>query len=178
VNSPAFTGSRKPLLGRFRVLDSGGELVVVNVHLASKRHQNSIFAPTNPGHDEREAVRVQQAQIVRDALADERREGTDFYVTGDFNDFEFSATLRTLCGDDCVNMVETLPHEERYDYNHRGQLQVLMHGVVSKASHEAGRVGYEIIHGNELSGVKPGSMSGKATDHAYVLARIAVKPTS
>ena len=174
VDAPAFEGSRKPLMARFRVRDSGAELVVVNVHLASKRHQNSIFAPLNPGHDPREATRVRQAEIIREALSAAREAGTDFYVTGDFNDFEFSPTLRALCADDSVNMVETLPVEERFDYNHRGQLQVLMHGVVGARSHAAGAVEYEILHGNELAGVKPGSMSGKATDHAYVLARIRV----
>ncbi len=106
-----------------------------------------------------------------------RISGVDFYVTGDFNDFEFSRALRALCGDDSVNMVETLPLAQRYDYNHRGQLQVLMHGVVSKRSYEAGAVEYEILHGNELAGVKPGSMSGKATDHAYVIARMQVGAT-
>jgi uncharacterized protein len=174
VHSPAFDGSRKPLMGRFRVRGSGAELVVVNVHLASKRHQNSIFAPEDPGHDPREATRVRQAEIVREALTDARQAGVDFYVTGDFNDFEFSATLRALCADDSVNLVETLPPEERFDYNHRGQLQVLMHGVVSRRTHEAGSVEYEILHGNELAGVKPGSMSGKATDHAYVIAHLQV----
>jgi uncharacterized protein len=170
VDDPAFAGSRKPLLARFRVGRSGAELVVINVHLASKRHQNSIFAPDRPGHDGREATRIRQAEIVREALAEVRDSDVDFYVTGDFNDFEFSPTLRALCGDDSVNMVETLPPEERYDYNHRGQLQVLMHGIVSKRTHDKDAAHYEILHGNELAGVKPGAMSGKASDHAYVVA--------
>ncbi|MFK7991187.1 MAG: endonuclease/exonuclease/phosphatase family protein [Sandaracinaceae bacterium] len=170
----AYEGSRKPLLACFRVRASGAELVVVNVHLASKRHQNSIFAPDQPGYDPREPTRVRQAEIVREALSDLRARGGDFYVTGDFNDFEFSATLRALTGDDCVNMVETLPPEDRYDYNHRGQLQVLMHGVVPKRAHDAGAVEYQILHGNELAGVKPGSTYAKASDHAYVIARIRV----
>ncbi len=174
AQEPAFAGSRKPLLARFTVLASGAELVVVNVHLASKRHQHSVFAPQDPGHDPQEATRVRQAELIREALGDVRADGQDFYVTGDFNDFEFSPTLAALCGDDCVNLVQTLPHEERFDYNHRGQLQVLMHGVVSAAAHRAGAVEYTILHGNELCGVQPGTLSGKATDHAYVLARIEV----
>ena len=174
VDDEAFAGSRKPLMARFRVHASGADLVVVNVHLASKRHQHSIFAPEDPGHDPKEATRIRQAEIIREALRDTRQAGGAFYVTGDFNDFEFSPTLRALCGDDSVNMVETLPADQRFDYNHRGQLQVLMHGVVSRRSQLAGAVEYEILHGNELAGVKPGSLSGKATDHAYVIARIRV----
>jgi len=173
-DDPAYEGSRKPLMARFRVRETGAEIVVVNVHLASKRHQNSIFAPEDPGHDPRESTRVRQAEIIREALSDVREAGTDYYITGDFNDFEFSQTLRTLCADDSVNMVETLPREERFDYNHRGQLQVLMHGVVPKKLHQANAVEYEILHGNELMGVQPGTMYGKASDHAYVIARLQV----
>ncbi len=172
--SEAFEGSRKPLLARFEVLGQDVDLVVVNVHLASKRHQNSVFAPQRPGFDEKENTRVAQARIIRAAVDEVHEAGLDYYVTGDFNDFEFSSTLRTLCGDDSVNLVETLPQSERYDYNHRGQLQVLMHGVVAKRAFEAGAVEYEVLHGNELNGVDPGSMSGKASDHAYVLARVCV----
>jgi hypothetical protein len=177
VHAPAFEGSRKPLMARFRVLSSGAELVIVNVHLASKRHQYCIFAPEHPCHDPREQARIRQAEIIREALTEARRSGVDYYVTGDFNDFEFSRTLRALTGHDGVNMVETLPPQERFDYNHRGQLQVLMHGVVSRRSCDAGAVEYEILHGNELAGVQPGDLGGKATDHAYVIARIQVGAT-
>jgi len=173
-DAPAFIGSRKPLVAHFEVLGADADLVVVNVHLASKRHQNSAFAPVAPGFDPKEETRVAQAKLIREALADAREQGLTYYVTGDFNDFEFSPTLEALCGDESVNMVTTLPPEQRFDYNHRGQLQVLMHGVVPKSVHAAGRVEYEILHGNELTGVDPGGMSGKASDHAYVLARIQV----
>lgn len=170
--SEAFDGSRKPLLARFRERSTGAELWVINVHLASKRHQRGLFAPTEPGFDPREGTRIAQAAIVREAFEPALTAGEDFYVTGDFNDFEFSRTLTTLCGDDCVNLVDTLPPEARYAYNHRGQLQVLMHGVVPRRCHEAGAVAYEILHGNDLIGVQPGSPEGKASDHAYVVARI------
>ena len=173
VDAEAFDGSRKPLLAHFRLRATGAELVVVNVHLASKRHQRSLFAPEAPGYDPREASRVRQAEIVREALADARAPGLDFYITGDFNDFEFSPTLRALCADDCVNLVETLPPNARYDYNHRGQLQVLMHGVVPRGL--AANARYEVLHGNEFNGMKPGTMDGKATDHAYVLVSLKLR---
>jgi endonuclease/exonuclease/phosphatase family metal-dependent hydrolase len=173
ADAEAFHDSRKALLAHFRVRATGAELVVVNVHLASKRHQRSIFAAEDPGDDPREATRVRQAEIVRDALADARAAGLDFYITGDFNDFEFSPTLRALCADDCVNLVETLPPDARYDYNHRGQLQVLMHGVVPRDLAAGAR--YEILHGNELNGMKPGMAGGKATDHAYVIASLRLR---
>jgi predicted extracellular nuclease len=36
---PAFEDSRKPLMVQFRMLSTNCELAVINVHLASKRHQ-------------------------------------------------------------------------------------------------------------------------------------------
>lgn len=164
----AFAGSRKPLLARFRHLKSQRELVVVNVHLASKRHQRGIFSLEDPGLDPREPVRIEQARLVRSAL--DRLDGDpDYYITGDFNDFEFSEALRTLKGDGAVDLVDRVPPEERYDYNHRGISQVLMHGIVR--TRQAGSVAYEILHGNDLLGVRPGVPGERATDHAYVIAR-------
>ena len=94
----------------------------------------------------------------------------DYYVTGDFNDYEFSETTRTILGDESVNLVDTLDAEERYDYNHRGLSEALIHAVVSRA--QAARAQYEILHGNELLGVEPGTNGSRATDHAYGLARL------
>jgi predicted extracellular nuclease len=145
---------------------------VINVHLASKRHQNSIFAPLNPGFDPQLATRIKQASIIRAAALALTAQGIDYYITGDFNDFEDSSTLKAILGDENVNLVKTVPRLERYDYNHRGKLQVLMHGIVSKALADAQRAEYEILHGNELIGVRPGELGTKPSDHAYVISRI------
>jgi predicted extracellular nuclease len=166
----AFEGSRKALVGRFRLLNGGQEIVVINVHLASKRHQNSIFSETNPGYDSRLDTRVEQAEIIRKTLTTLHAEGVAYYVTGDFNDFEFSPTLLALEGTESVNVVRNLPGSERFDYNHRGLSQALMHGVVSKTY--AANTRYEVLHGSDLVGVRPGEVGGRATDHACVVARI------
>ena len=120
-----------------------------------------------------QSVRTQQAAIIRDELLDLRDQGIGYYVTGDFNDTEESETLTTVLGQESVNLVMSLPETERYDYNHRGKLQVLMHGIVSKELSESGAE-YEIIHGNELLGVQPGQLGDKPSDHAYVIARLRV----
>lgn len=173
VEETAFEGSRKPLMAHFREIDSGGELACINVHLASKRHQRSIFAPEKPGFDPRQPVRVQQAEIIRGELILLREQGLNYYVTGDFNDTEDSATLLAMQGKESINLVNGLAPEQRYDYNHRGKLQVLMHGIVPAELAENGTE-YEIIHGNELLGVQPGELGSKPSDHAYVIARIKV----
>lgn len=170
--SPAFEGSRKPLAARFRPVRGSGELELINVHLASKRHQNGLFAPEEPGFDPRLALRVQQAEVIDAHLAQLRAQEVDYYVTGDFNDFEFSDTLRALTGDHSVNLVENVPKSLRFDYNHRGISQALMHGVVAKRQLAGRTVEYEILHANALEGAQPGRKGGKASDHAYVIARL------
>lgn len=168
---PAFEGSRKPLVAHFKEKSSGKVLACVNVHLASKRHQHSIFAPEQAGHDARLPVRIAQVDLIAAELEKLRHQGVDYYLTGDFNDTEQSDTLLRLLGDENSNLVNLLAPELRYDYNHRGKLQVLMHGIVPIALAES-RADYEIIHGNELLGVEPGKPGDKPSDHAYVLAKI------
>ena len=171
ADEAAFENSRKPLVAKFRENKSQQVVACINLHLASKRHQNSIFAPVDPGVDVKLAVRVEQAGIVAAQVETLRASGVDYYVTGDFNDNEFSDTLQVLKGKHSANLVERLPKTDRFDYNHRGVLQVLMHGIVS-ANMADERAEYEIIHGNELIGVKPGEENDKPSDHAYVLAKL------
>ncbi|RKZ10491.1 hypothetical protein DRQ32_07110, partial [bacterium] len=171
-SDPAFEDSRKPLVARFRHLETGARVTVFNLHLASKRHQYSTFAPDRPSFDSRETQRIAQARLIREALLELHREGHDYYVTGDFNDYEFSETLRTMLGDESTNLVDTLPAPERYDYIHRGTSEALLHALVPRSLADAGRAEYEILHGNELLGVAPGTLGERATDHAYGLARL------
>ena len=171
-NSAAFEDSRKPLVAQFKLKTRATPLAMVNVHLASKRHQHSIFSPENPGFDPQLNRRVEQAKIVRDWILELDTQGIDYLVTGDFNDFEDSPTLRAMLGDESANLVKSLPKQERYDYNHRGKLHVLMHALVGKTLVANQRAEYEILHGNELLGVRPGDLGTKPSDHAYVISRI------
>jgi hypothetical protein len=172
VDAPEFEGSRKPLAARFRRVGGRGELEVINVHLASKRHQHGLFDPDTPGFDPRGELRVLQAKGIGEHLARLRTDGIDYYVTGDFNDFEFSDTLRALTGDHSTNLTDRVPAAQRYDYNHRGICQALMHGVVANRQLDGRTVEYEILHANALTGVTPGREGQKASDHAFVVARL------
>ena len=171
LNEACFVDSRKPLLAYFEERTSGKVIACINLHLVSKRRQKSIFSPVDPGVDEKLQTRIDQAKIVHGVTKELYNENILYYVTGDFNDTEYSQTLNTILGHYSRNLVETLPINERYDYNHRGNLQVLMHGIVSKQMSN-NHVAYEIIHGNELIGVKPGETSDKPSDHAYVIAKL------
>jgi len=177
----AFDDSRKPLVCDFIENASQQRLTVINVHLASKRHQESIFAPEDAGLDGKLGVRIEQAHEIHKAARKAYAQGNSYYITGDFNDAEFSKPLEVLTADGAENLVMRLAENERYDYNHRGKLQVLMHGVVSpdlsarsasSSAPENRHAEYEIIHGNELIGVTPGEQTDKPSDHAYVIARL------
>ena len=167
-----FEGSRKPLAARFALRAGAGELEVVNVHLASKRHQYGLFAPERPGFDPRLSLRVQQAEFVASYAARLRERGVDYYITGDFNDFEFSPTLEALVGDHSTNLTQQIPAALRFDYNHRGVSQALMHGIVANAQLDGREAEYEILPANALRGIDPGRVGGKPSDHAYVIARL------
>lgn len=170
-----FERSRKPLLATFQLVESQHDvhsLSVINVHLASKRHQASLFAPENPGFDAREATRIAQAEIIIAETSHLKSQGQAFYVTGDFNDVQGSATLQAFLEAGNANLVDALPESERFDYNHRGKLHVLMHGITDQSLVSSGKASYEILHGNELLGVRPGTFGDKPSDHAYVLAAI------
>jgi uncharacterized protein len=171
----AYDGSRKALKAEFEVIATGKRLALINVHLASKRHQYSIFAPNQPGFDPRESQRIVQAEIIRDELLRLIERGVDYYVTGDFNDFEFSDSVLAMLGDESVNLVNQIPADERFDYNHRGKLHTLMQGVISKRQFARGNNQFEIMHGSDLLGVQPGSQGERATDHGYVVAHLVVE---
>lgn len=171
----AYDGSRKALKAEFEVIATGAKLALINVHLASKRHQYSIFAPSQPGFDPREPQRIAQAQIIRTELLQLIARGVDYYVTGDFNDFEFSDSVLAMLGDESVNLVNEIPADERFDYNHRGKLHTLMQGVISKRQYARGNNQFEIMHGSDLLGVQPGSIGERATDHGYVVAHLIVE---
>lgn len=167
-----FTGSRKPLVCEFIERQSQQRLTVINVHLASKRHQASIFAPHDAGIDAKQALRIEQAEAIRERCQQLEAAHKNYYLTGDFNDTEFSPTLQALETGGAHNLViHELAERQRYDYNHRGKLQVLMHGLVNQRLLEQGAQ-YQIIHGNELIGVVPGEQSDKPSDHAYVIAKV------
>jgi uncharacterized protein len=168
----AFEGSRKALYAEFDIVHSGGRLAVINLHLASKRHQNSIFSPQQPGFDAREAQRIAQAQLIRTTLVTLNANGQNYYVTGDFNDFEFSPTVHALLGQESSNLVNLIEPQDRFDYNHRGKLHTLMQAIVSNRQFATGECQFEILHGNELLGIPPGSKGARATDHAYVIAHL------
>ncbi|MFB3161517.1 5'-nucleotidase C-terminal domain-containing protein [Neobacillus sp. 179-J 1A1 HS] len=162
----AFNSSRKPLAAEFTF--QGEEVIVINNHFNSKGGDQPLFGKNQPPYLESEAQRVQIATIVNNFVSDikEKNEDANVVVLGDLNDFEFSAPLAALKGDDLTNLVETLPVSERYTYNYQGNAQVLDHILVSNNVAEAAKL--DIVNVNSPYMEE----HGRASDHDALVAQL------
>jgi 2',3'-cyclic-nucleotide 2'-phosphodiesterase (5'-nucleotidase family) len=162
----AFNSSRKPLAAEFTF--QGEEVIVINNHFNSKGGDQPLFGKNQPPYLESEAQRVQIATIVNNFVSDikEKNEDANVVVLGDLNDFEFSAPLAALKGDELTNLVETLPASERYTYNYQGNAQVLDHILVSNNLAEAAKL--DIVNFNSPYMEE----HGRASDHDALVAQL------
>jgi 2',3'-cyclic-nucleotide 2'-phosphodiesterase (5'-nucleotidase family) len=162
----AFNSSRKPLAAEFTF--QGEEVIVINNHFNSKGGDHPLFGKNQPPYLESEAQRIQIAAIVNNFISDikVKNEDANVVVLGDLNDFEFSAPLATLKGDDLTNLVETLPAPERYTYNYQGNAQVLDHILVTNNLAEAATL--DIVNFNSPYMEE----HGRASDHDALVAQL------
>ena len=174
--NPVFNSSRKPLAGEFRY--RGRPLFVVGNHFNSKGGDDPLFgrfqeprrsselqrrgSATDPTDTTRGQAGVLN-RFVRGILDIDPR--ARVVVLGDFNDFDFSETLRVLeqgpstrSGPELVNLWRLLPRRERYSYIFQGNAQVLDHILASPALLLRGRPDFEPVHINA-------EFSDQASDH-------------
>ncbi|MGW9309344.1 endonuclease/exonuclease/phosphatase family protein [Saccharomonospora azurea] len=153
---PAWTESRKPLVGEF--VFHGRTVFVVANHFASKGGDQPLHGRFQPPARPSEEQRIRQADVVRDfvddVLAVDRK--ANVVVAGDLNDFPFSSTVGELTrGGALRSLVDTLPPHERYSYVFEGNSQVLDHVLVSRGPR---RVDYDVVHVNA-------EFADQASDH-------------
>jgi len=143
----AFADSRKPLVVEFNYHDK--TLFLINNHFNSKSGDAALFGELQPPIFESEIQRIEQAQVVHDFVAEILAVDPDanVIVMGDLNDFQFSNPINTLEGDLLLNLIETLPAEERYTYVYDGNSQVLDHILISESLLEH-LVSMDILHIN------------------------------
>jgi predicted extracellular nuclease len=146
--NPAFTTSRKPLVGEFRW--RGTTIFAVANHFNSKGGDQPLFGRFQPPVRPSETQRHQQATVVR-GFVDQLLTvdpGAAVVVLGDLNDFDYSPTAEILTrGGALVDLPATLPVNERYTYVFEGNSQVLDHILLS-AGLEAARTAYDVVHVN------------------------------
>ena len=164
---PAFEETRKSLAGEFRV--RGRKLIAIVNHFSSKGGDQPLFGRFQPPTRFTEVARHQQAQVVND-FVDEvlaADPNANVVVLGDINDFEFSETVDILKGGVLVNLMDSLPKEERYSYVFEGNSQVLDQTLVSQSM--AGLpFTYDVVHVNS-------EFADQASDHEPQVARFVAR---
>jgi predicted extracellular nuclease len=174
-NNAAWTTSRKPLVATF---DFRGKrvLLIVN-HFNSKGGDEPLFGRFQPPVLTSEPQRIQQAQVEHDFIAQALSLKGDALVVslGDFNDFDFSAPMRTLTGAASGTPILTdlatalLPPEERYSYVFEGNSQELDHIYVT--SPLVPHAEFQPIHVNA-------EYSDQVSDHDPMIASLVMPDTT
>jgi predicted extracellular nuclease len=123
----AFNSSRKPLAGEFTF--RGRTLFVIANHFNSKGGDDPLFGRFQPPVLSSEAQRLQQATILASFVDAIFTADSEAFVValGDFNDFSFSAPLEKLLDVGLIDLIHTLPANERYTYVYQGNSQDLDH---------------------------------------------------
>ena len=165
----AFKNSRKPLAAQFNF--RGEDVVVIVNHWNSKTGDTPLFGSTQPPVYGSEVQRHKIANVVNDFIEEivSENPGANIVSVGDFNDFQFSETLKIHEGEHMTNMINTVDKADRYTYLFQGNSQVLDHILVS--NHLADRTKTDILHIN----ADFTDMAGRASDHDPVLVQIDVK---
>lgn len=168
----AFEESRKPLAGEF-IFDNQ-KVIVINGHFNSKSGDNGLFAGVQPPVLGSETQRLLQAGVVNSFVDQILAVDADakVIVLGDLNDFEFSSPLTTLADDVLVNLINTLPNNERYSYIFDGNSQTLDHILLSHNLFNYGAE-FDVVHSNADFAAR-----NRGSDHDALIARVALERPS
>ncbi len=161
-----FERVRKSLAAEFDF--KGERVVVIANHLKSKLGDDAVYGSNQPAVENTKAQRVEQAKILNAFVKEGLRQNPKlkFVLTGDFNDFEFSDTVKTIVGNELVNLMEEHEAGDRYSYFYRGSNQSLDNILVSKNIKD--RVVFSPVHINASFMEE----HGRASDHDPVIVQI------
>ncbi|MGE3913291.1 MAG: endonuclease/exonuclease/phosphatase family protein, partial [Chloroflexota bacterium] len=145
--NPAFTSSRKPLVGEF--IFNGRTVFAIANHFNSKGGDEPLFGQAQPPTLTSEVQRLQQANVLKGFVQSILAIDPNALIVaaGDFNDFEFSPPLQVLQSGGLTSLVTTLPANQRYSYVFDGNSQTLDHILVSPGS-QAALDGFDVVHMN------------------------------
>jgi predicted extracellular nuclease len=163
--NPAYSSSRKPLAGEFRM--HGKKVFVVALHLSSKGGDQPLFGRFQPPARSSEEARHAQARSVN-AFVDQivaADPNANVIVLGDVNDFDFSETVQILEGGVMTTLMDGLPLAERYSYVFEGNSQVLDQILVSNNLLGNFPIDYDPVHVNS-------EFADQASDHDPQVARL------
>ncbi len=165
----AFKSSRKPLAAEFTF--DGEDVIVIANHWNSKGGDTPLFGAVQPPVYNSEIQRKKIAQIVHDFIDDVKTKNPDANIVsvGDYNDFQFTDSLKILEGDRMTNLVNKVDEADRYSYVYQGNSQVLDHVLVSNNLADDAQI--DMLHVN----ADYTDMAGRASDHDPVLVQLALK---
>ncbi|MCM3315314.1 endonuclease [Rummeliibacillus stabekisii] len=170
--NPAFDNSRKPLAAQFDF--KGESVVVIANHWNSKSGDTPLFGSSQPPKLVSEVQRHKIATIVRDFTEKIKSDNPDANIVsvGDYNDFQFTDSLKILEGKYMSNMINKVEKSDRYTYVYQGNSQVLDHILVS--NNLANSANTDILHINSDFT----DMAGRASDHDPVMVQLDLADSS
>ncbi|ETT82088.1 endonuclease [Viridibacillus sp. FSL R5-0477] len=162
----AFNSSRKPLAAQFNF--QGENVVVIANHWNSKSGDTPLFGSIQPPVYKSEIQRKKIAQIVSNFINDIKAKNPkeNIISLGDFNDYQFTESLKIHEGKNMTNMINKVEESDRYTYLYQGNSQVLDHILVS--NNLASKTAIDILHIN----ADFTDMAGRASDHDPVLVQV------
>ena len=168
-----FEKVRKSLAAEFEF--KGERIVVIANHLKSKLGDDAIYGSNQPSVENTKAKRIEEAKILNAFIKEGLRQNPNlkFVLTGDFNDFEFSDSVKTIVGNELVNLMAEHEQGDRYSYFYRGSNQSLDNILISKNIKD--KVVFSPVHINASFMEE----HGRASDHDPVVVQIDFsKPTA
>lgn len=168
-NDPIWDEVRKPVIAQFKFMNKN--IFVLANHLKSKRSDAKIYGTVQPVERKSELVRNPQGtyinNFVKDILKADKK--ATVIVLGDMNDFEFSNTIKNINGNELIDVISTLPKNERYTYVYQGNSQTLDNIMINKKY--KGSVNVDVIRINSEFTKAQGSFS----DHDPIFIQFKVK---
>ena len=161
-----FEKVRKSLAAEFDF--KGERIVVIANHLKSKLGDDAIYGSNQPSVENTRPKRIEEAKILNAFIKEGLRQNPNlkFVLTGDFNDFEFSDSVKTIVGNELVNLMAEHEQGDRYSYFYRGSNQSLDNILISKNIKD--KVVFSPVHINASFMEE----HGRASDHDPVVVQI------
>ena len=153
-----FDKVRKSLAAEFEF--KGERIVVIANHLKSKIGDDAIYGSNQPSVENTKAKRIEEAKILNAFIKEGLRQNPNL------NDFEFSDSVKTIVGNELVNLMAEHDAGDRYSYFYRGSNQSLDNILVSKNIKD--KVVFSPVHINASFMEE----HGRASDHDPVVVQI------
>ncbi len=165
-SNEVFTNSRKPIVGLFKF--NGEKIMIIGNHLSSKRGDDPIYGKVQPAINHSEAARIKQASVTYDFIKDVKTSDPTLAIVlaGDFNDHEWTKTIKTIEGDLFTNLLLKHDEKDRFTYSYQGSNQSLDNIIVSNDL--LAKTSFDVVHLNSMYMTN----HGRASDHDPLLAQI------